>query len=405
MRILYLHQFFTTPAMPGITRSYELARRLVRAGHDVDVVTSRPEGGRRGWDVTEEDGIRVHWCPVPYANQMPFRARMRAFATFAARAGPRAAALGGDVLYASSPPLTTALPAAYAARRRRIPVVFEVRDLWPELPIAIGALKNPVSVAAGRRLERFAYRQSRRVVALSPGMKAGVVATGYPADRVDVIPNACDFDLFDAGPEPGRAFRREHAWLGDRPLVAYVGKLGYMNGVDYLARVAAATLPLDPEVRRAAADLGVLDRTFFMLPSVAKRDVPALLAAADITTGLFIDVEEMWSNSANKFFDSLAAAKPIAINYGGWHADLLAETGAGLRLDVHDPAAAADRLVAAVRDPAWLADAGAAARQLGLDRFDRDRLALQLERVLHDAARGADHPLPRATWRRGSSVD
>lgn len=68
MRILYLHQFFTTPAMPGITRSYELARRLVRAGHDVDVVTSRPEGGRRGWDVTEEDGIRVHWCPVPYAN-------------------------------------------------------------------------------------------------------------------------------------------------------------------------------------------------------------------------------------------------------------------------------------------------------------------------------------------------
>lgn len=402
MRIVYLHQYFNTPDMSGGTRSYEMARRLVAAGHEVHMVTSQRDGqfvNSGEWVETEEAGIRVHWTPVPYSNCMGYRERIRAFLAFAWRSARRAARLGGDVVFATSTPLTIALPAVYAARKNRIPMVFEVRDLWPELPIAVGALKGFLPVTGARWLERFAYRNAARIVALSPGMKDGVVAAGYPSERVSVIPNSSDLDLFDVGPEAGEAVRQRYDWLGKRPLVVYAGTMGLINGVDYLARVAAVAQNIDPDVRflvigsgkqesqvrQVAQELGVFERNFFMLGNVPKREMPGWLSAASIATSLFVDLKEMWANSANKFFDALAAGRPIAINYGGWQADLIRETGAGLVLDPNDVEGAAEDLVRVVRNETWLRDAGAAARALARERFDRDKLAAQLEQVLVDA--------------------
>jgi glycosyltransferase involved in cell wall biosynthesis len=292
------------------------------------------------------------------------------------------------------------LPAVYSSWRRRVPMVFEVRDLWPELPIAVGALTNPVAIAGARWLERFAYRNASRIVALSPGMKDGIVHTGYPADQVSIIPNGCDLDLFDVDQAVSTEVRARYSWLGDRPLVVYAGTMGRINGVSYLARLAAATLSRDPNarflvigagadaptVRRTAEELGVLNRNFFMMPNVPKAEVPAILSAATIATSLFVDLKEMWANSANKFFDALAAKKPVAINYGGWHADLLAN-GAGLVLDPHNVEEGADKLVAVLRDQAWLRNASDAARRLS-EQFSRDRMGRELEQVLYSAAPG-----------------
>jgi glycosyltransferase involved in cell wall biosynthesis len=404
VRIVYLHQYFNTPAMSGSTRSYEMARRLVQAGHDVHVVTSDQRDartrGRRGWVQTEEAGIRVHWFNVPYANQMSNNSRIRAFARFAAQAAPKAARLDPDLVVATSTPLTIALPAVYSSRRRRVPMVFEVRDLWPELPIAVGALTNPIAIAGARWLERFAYCNAARIVALSPGMKDGIVNAGYPADQVSVIPNGCDLDLFEVDHAVSTEVRARYSWLGDRPLVVYAGTMGRINGVSYLARLAAATLSRDPNarflvigagadapnVRRTAEELGVLNRNFFMMPNVPKAEVPAILSAATIATSLFVDLKEMWANSANKFFDALAAKKPVAINYGGWHADLLAN-GAGLVFDPQNVEDGADKLVAVLRDQAWLRNASEAARSLS-EQFSRDRMARELEQVLYAVAPG-----------------
>jgi glycosyltransferase involved in cell wall biosynthesis len=398
MKILYLHQYFTTPTMPGGTRSYELARRLVLMGHEVQMITSRRDGagGRRGWHQTEEAGVHVHWLPVPYSNQMGYRDRLKAFAHFAWSAGRRGARIGGDVVFATSTPLTIALPGLYAARRSEIPMVFEVRDLWPEVPIALGALKSPFSIAAARWLEKLAYDHSTRIVALSVEMKAGIMAAGYPGEWISVIPNGCDLDAFEIGPEAGIALRRRYEWLQDRPLVLYTGTLGLVNGVDYLARLAAEARLLDPEVRflvigggreeekvRATArTLGVLDHNFFMMPSIQKCEVPAWLSAADIATSVVIDRRELWANSANKVFDALAAGRPVAINHGGWQADLLRETGAGMVLDPGDPPAAARQLIWALNDRRWLERAGTAARAVAHERFARDLLAAQLEATL-----------------------
>ena len=396
MRIIYLHQYFTTPNMAGGTRSYEMARRLVRWGHEVHMVTSDAAGRSPRWFETEEAGIRVHWAPVRYSNYMGFHRRIVAFARFACMAGRRAAQLPGDLIFATSTPLTIALPAVYAARKKSIPLVFEVRDLWPQVPIAVGSLRSRPAIAAARWLEAFAYRNSDRVVALAEGMKEGVVAAGYPADRVTVIPNGSDLRLFRAPARTGREFRRRHDWLGKRPLVVYTGTLGKVNGVDYLARLAAAVRKHDTEVRflvvgggceqskvrKVAEELGVLGRNFFLQAPVPKHEIPAILSAADLATSTVIDHPDLWENSANKVFDALAAGRPVAINHEGALADMIRTSGCGLVLHPNDLESSAKQLTEAIRDPQWRWQARMAAARLADQRFDRDKLAADLESVL-----------------------
>ena len=408
MRITYIHQYFNRPTEAGGTRSYEFARRLVAAGHQVNMLTtSRDTAGASEdgkWHLTIENGIKVHWLLVPYSNSMNYRARMRAFVRFARCAAFRAASIPCDIVFATSTPLTIALPAVWGSRKQHVPMVLEIRDLWPEVPIALGALKNPALRLASRWLEKFSYRNARSIIALSPGMKEGIVRVGYPAERVKVIPNASDCELFSVDPTEGQEFRARFDWLGERPLVVYVGTMGLVNGVEYLARVAAETAKIAPDIRflvvgagkkepdllEEAARLGVLGRSFFVLPKIPKSEVPIILSAADLATSTVIDVPELWNNSANKFFDSLASGTPIALNHQGWQADLLRKTGAGLVLSPNDYVDAAHTIVAFLRDETKICQAGRAARQLAEDQFDRDKLFTEFERVLLDAANGCD---------------
>ena len=339
MRIAYLHQYFQSRDQAGGTRSYEFGRRLVERGHEVHVITTDSYAARpgRSWRVTEEGGMHVHWLQVPYSNNMSYPRRILSFAQFAAVAGLRAARVDPDVVLASSTPLTIVIPGLVAARRKRRRFVFEVRDLWPEVPIEMGALKNPLAKYLATRLAEAAYRRADSVIALSPGMAEGVIRHGYPPDRVAVVPNAADLDLFAPRPEEVSAFRGQREWLGDRPLVVYTGTFGTVNGVDYLVRLAAEVRPLDPDirfllvgrgaryepVRTLARRLGVLDETVFMSEAIPRSQLPVVLGAASIATSVVIPVPVLEHNSANKFFDALAAARPIAINHGGWQADLV----------------------------------------------------------------------------------
>jgi glycosyltransferase involved in cell wall biosynthesis len=401
MRNVYIHQYYCNPQMAGGIRSYEQARRLVARGHTVHVITTDITGDRRGtgWRRTREDGVDVHWFPVPYSNHMSYARRIRAFAEFMVLAAVKAATLKADLVFATSTPLTVAVPGVIAARLRRVPFVFEVRDLWPEVPIEMGALRNPVARRLAGALAGFAYRNAAEVVALSPGMAAGVTAR-RPATRTTVIPNAADLELFDVPPEAVRRFRAEHRWLGDRPLIVYTGALGAVNGVEYLIRAARRMRDVDPDVqtlivghgkewddtRRLAAEHGLLDDTVRMWPKVPKAELPVILGAATLSTSFVRPVRALWDNSANKFFDALAAGRPIAVNYGGWQSDLLRETGAGLVLDPHDADGAGDLLAARARDDVWLKEAGEAAHRLAVERFSRDLLFEEFEAVLHRSA-------------------
>jgi glycosyltransferase involved in cell wall biosynthesis len=390
VRIVYVHQYFLTPQMPGGTRSYEWARRLARRGHDVHVVTSdilAPKGSRR-WRTGELEGFTVHWLPVPYSNEQSYARRLWAFVRFMLWSSIRATQLRPEVVLATSTPLTVAVPGIIASRLHRVRFVFEVRDLWPELPIQVGALRDPVSRTLARALARLAYRNAARVVALSPGMAAGVRSYGIPAERITVVPNASDLELFSVGPDAAAKLRTAHAWLGERPLVVYAGSFGIANEVEWLVRLAEAVRRLDgdirflllgdgrqvPAVRELAGELGLLDRTVFVHDPVPKAEMPGVLAAADVAASVFAPLPGMADNSANKFFDALAAGRPVLLNYGGWQADLVREHDAGLVLDRDDLEGSARALVALLRNRDGLAAAGKAARGLAEQQFSRDTL-------------------------------
>jgi glycosyltransferase involved in cell wall biosynthesis len=406
MKIVYLHQYFKTPDMAGGTRSYEMARRFVARGHQVHMVTSRSAPlGLRGWSVEEIDGISVHWLNLQYDNKLSFRRRIGVFAAFALRSAPRARRLKGDVVFATSTPLTIVIPAIAATLFRGTEMVFEVRDLWPEIPIALGALRNKHLQNLARWLERLAYRYSFAVVALSNDMADGVRAVGVTG-RVEVISNSCDNEAFGVGDDVGEQFRNDRDWLGDKPLVVYTGTLGMVNGVTYMVDLAAAYGSVEPDTRflvvgdgaerqrveDRALELGILGRNFFMEPAAAKKQMPAVLNAADISCSWVIPVLELEANSANKFFDTLAAGRPIAINHGGWQADTIQAHRLGVVLNAHDPAGSATCLHAFLTDPDAVAHARVVTRQLAENTYDRDRLATRLLDVLESAARARFMP-------------
>lgn len=398
MHILYLHQYFVPPDGNGGTRSYEMGIRLVKAGHEVTLITSSayfPNSYSFQTTVTkmEIDGIKLKILKVPYSNNMHFIRRIMSFISFAIRSiSETTKSRNVDIIFATSTPLTIAIPAVLGKKKHKCPMVFEVRDLWPELPIAIGALKNPFMKWAARWLEKFAYNNSDAIVALSPGMKEGVAKAGYPEEKISIIPNSCDIDLFDVPESRGEAFLEKYTELKGETLITYAGTLGIINGVDYLVDIAAAMFEINKNVKFAifgkgrekqevigkAEKMGVLNRNLFIYPPLPKKEMPDLLSATTVSTSLFVDLPEMWNNSANKFFDALAAGKPIMINYQGWQADILDETGAGFVISPGKPEEAAITLNKFIQDKERVANARKASRKLATEKFSRDILAESL---------------------------
>lgn len=405
MRILYLHQYFATPKSNGGTRSYEFARRLIAKGHEVHFITSPGYLPDEYKDIQKTttldiDGIPVTVIPVAYGNQMSFAQRIVSFIKFALLASFHAMRHRCDVIYATSTPLTIMIPGLCAKLRWRKPMVFEVRDLWPEVPVAIGAIKNPVVIGVARAMEWLAYRSSRHVVALSEDMGKGVEKRGVDPSRITIIPNSCDTAIFEVPAERGQAVRERLGLAEDDRLVVYTGTLGIINHVVYLVEAAKTMQAISPRVKflligagnrreqtiERAQELGVLDENLFIWDPAPKTEIPNILAAASIATSTVMDNEALWPNSANKIFDAMASRTPIAINHGGWQARLIEAEGIGVVMPPDDPAEGARRLAEFLLDDARVAQASDNASALAHGRLSRDHLAVTLEQVLIDAA-------------------
>lgn len=399
MKITYLHQHFRKPSQGGGTRSYEFARRLAERGHSIDLVTASadPDSVSSGWHVDSSEAFRVHYARVPYSNRMSAAQRIRAFLRFAVGAARRAAALDSDVVFATSTPLTIAVPGAYAAARRKVPMVFEVRDLWPEVPIAMGFLGNPAAIWAARRLERFAYARSDHIIALSEGMKEGVRRVNGDRAPVTVIPNSCDIELF-------RSVGVDRAWLNQAysipeqaTVLAYCGTLGVVNNVPYLIEMMDELRRSHPEAVllivgdgaqrehcvQLAQRLGLLGSSVFIGAATDKQTVARILATAAISFSVVANIPELFHNSANKFFDTLASGTPMVINHGGWQQRVLEQSGAGLAIPVDDPSAGARMLAQRLSDQTWLDRAANASAELA-SQFDRSAHLDEIERILTD---------------------
>jgi len=344
-------------------------------------------------------GVGGAYSDYMRATGMGYGRGAAAFGRFAA--GATAAALRAarpDVVFATSPPLTIALPAIAAARRHRAPLVFEVRDLWPRAPIEMGALRNPAARALARALERAAYRGAAHVVALSPGMRDGVVAAGVAQGEVTLIPNAADLDLFSPEVDPGDLGDR----FGEDFVCSYFGTMGEANDLDQVVR--AATLLADrgqdgvtfalmgDGKRRPALEEEVRRRglpNVVLLPAGDKSAAARLAAASDACLTVFKDVPVLATNSPNKLFDTFAAGRAAIVNTDGWQRELVEDNEAGVYVRPADAEDLAARVLALRDDPELTATMGANARRLAEARFDRRDLAEQLRGVLERAVADA----------------
>src|SRR4051794_2112089 len=402
MRILYMHQYFMTRTGVGGTRSYEFARRFVARGHEVSMVTAAFSADDRRRDVDGIDVIPVHAAYADYVRTgtaMSYPHRILEFGRFAAAATatvlrqPRP-----DVIYATSPPLTMALPAMAAGKRHGAPLVFEVRDLWPEAPIQMGALSNPAAQRAARAFERLVYRTASEVIALSPGMRDGVIAAGKPADRVTLVPNASDLELFS--PEVDGAPARERLGLGERFVCTYFGTMGEANDLRPVVEAAAlmhergdddVAFVLHGHGKRRAqleqlARARRADNVIFSDPIPDKHSVAQLAAASDVCMTIYKDVPILATCSPNKLFDTFAAGRAAIVNTDGWLRALVEDNDAGVYVDPRDPADIAARVAELRDDPQRVRRYGENARRLAEREFDRDMLAERALSVLERAA-------------------
>ena len=400
MHILYLHQYFATPSGRTGTRSYEFARRWVAAGHRVTVVTSVAQlvekdfPSSRGRIVTRftVDGVKVIALNVPYSQTMGFISRGLSFLAFMLLSSWFVTfEKGVDVVYATSTPLTVGVPAILARWLRGRRYVFEVRDLWPAVPIAMGVMRSRVLAGLLRFVERTIYRWSDAVVALSPGMVDQVRSAAPRNMRIEMVPNCADTDLFHPGSDCG-GVREKRGWQG-RFVCLHAGAMGRVNGLDSVVR-AAEHFRDDPtflfvllgegkekESLKLMRDRLGLDN-LQIVDGVPKHELPAILAASDLCLMTVAPVPILEHNSANKFFDYLSAGKPVVLNYGGWQRDVResAEAGGGCAMGA-DQAFLAN-LASLDADQARRTAMGNNARKLAVERFNRDLLAAKALSVI-----------------------
>lgn len=393
MRLLYFHQHFATPRGATGTRSYEFARALIARGHTVTMVCGAhaqsglelPYDRAQGWHRGPVDGIDVISLPLGYANRDPLFRRGWTFVRFALRSARLALTLEADLVFATSTPITAVIPGLAAKWLRGLPFVFEVRDLWPELPRALG-LRNPFLLGGMSLLEFLGYRSADACIGLSPGIVEGIRARADTRQTIAMIPNGCDLEVF----HPARRTRLTLPGLAPDDFVAgFTGAHGVANGLDALLDVAAelqrrgetriklAFIGDGQEKTRLvarAAELGLDNCRFF--PPVAKADLGAITASLDCGLMVLRDIPAFYrGTSPNKFFDYLAAGIPVVNNYPGWLAGLIEANRCGVVVPPANPVAFADALQRLAADPAGARAMGAAARTLAESQFARPRLA------------------------------
>lgn len=395
MHILYFHQHFSTPQGAAGTRSYEMAQALLRDGHSVTMVCGSyaqgatglsgafSHGRRRG----KVDGIDVIEFALDYGNHMGFLQRFGVFAKFALGSIRVALREPADVIFATTTPLTAGIPGVFARWLRRKPFVFEVRDLWPELPKAMGVITNPVVLRLMSALEWVSYRSADRLIGLSPGIVEGIIRRGVARERIAMVPNGCDLELFAT---PAEAWRPEGV-RDDQMLAIFTGTHGNANGLDAVLDAAAVLKARGrDDIRIALVGQGrekprlqirardeELGNVLFLDP-VPKTRLAGLMAGADLGLQILRNVPAFYfGTSPNKFFDYIAAGLPVLNNYPGWLAELIRENDCGFPVRPDDPEAFADALIAAAEDRAALARKAESARALAGSSFARAALSTE----------------------------
>lgn len=407
MRILYFHQHFSTPQGSTGIRSYEMAKALIANGHDVTIVCGSYSGGNTGIDgpfINGKrngivDGINVIEFELAYANDQTFLERSFAFFKFAWRSVKVALTEKYDLLFATTTPLTAAIPGIFAKLLRRKPFVFEVRDLWPELPKEMGVITNPVILGLLSILEWAAYKSANGHIGLSPGIKQGIerhLSSSFKEENpVALIPNGCDLHLFS---------EQKKQWqpngIEDNDFVAlFSGTHGQANGLHNVIN-AAKHLTDNKQIKIVLIGQGKmkpalieqakqaqLENVLFLDP-VNKNQLSQLMSRANIGLQVLDNIPAFYfGTSPNKFFDYLSAGLPVLNNYPGWVAQLVTDNNCGVAVPADEPEAFANALISLSLDKDKCELMAENSLTLARTEFSRAELAAKFVEYLEKVAK------------------
>ncbi|WP_412971520.1 glycosyltransferase family 4 protein [Glaciecola sp. MF2-115] len=393
MHVLYFHQHFSTPSGSTGIRSYEMAQRLINQGHKVTMVCGSYGGGETGLTNNfvkgkregKVDGIMIVEFDLAYSNKDSFLKRIVLFLKFAMKSVGIAMTHNYDVLFATTTPLTAGIPGIFARWFRRKQFVFEVRDLWPELPKEMGVITNPLILAAMSILEWCSYHSAHRCIGLSPGIVEGIKKRGISSENIELIPNGCDLSIFSGDIAPWRP----DGVLESDLMAVFTGTHGIANGLDSVLNVASELKKRGvfniklvlvgqgklKEALETRAKQETLDNIIFHEP-VNKHKLAKLLKGADLGLQLLANVPAFYyGTSPNKFFDYISAGLPVLNNYPGWLANLITENECGFAIEPENAFAFANALESANKNREALSRMGANALSLAKRDFNRHILA------------------------------
>jgi len=408
VRILVVSEFFPPEMGAPAGRFYDFAVKWIAAGHQVTVVTGFPnfpggeihEAYRGRWRQTEEiDGIDVRRSWILTGNRRGL-GRPTAYASFLASSSLQVllARLDYDVVVATIPPPSVGLPGLLAAARKRVPLVLDLRDIWPEAIVQSGRLTNPAVIATFEAMARFLYRRATAITAVTRGWKDRLVKLGVPAEKIHVLPNGVDVARFDAEsqgelPEAFSALDSGAHWF------SYAGILNTPQGLDIVLDGVARLRDLDPEayqksqfvfvgegprgseLRAQAARLG-LDRVVFV-PRQPRDAVYALLRRSHAVL-VPLRPRKDTSTVPSKIYESLASGRPVLYQAGGEGAEMIQRSGGGHVVPPGDPDALAEAMRAYLHDPGLADEDGRRGRSYAKGHYDRGRIAGEFARLLED---------------------
>lgn len=373
-----------------------MARQLIARGHQVTMVCVKSGKEDLGLGGSPDDpvrkgtidGIQVIQFNLEYSNHMSLPKRSWIFLRYAFNSVLLALRMDYDLVFATTTPLTAGIPGIFARYLRNKPFVFEVRDLWPELPKAMGVVENPLVLAGMSVLEWLSYRAATACVALSPGIKQGIAQRSVAGKSIAMIPNGCDLDLF----QPGSRKDLDLPGVGPKDCVAiFTGAHGIANGLDAVLDMAHVLLKrnrkdivlvfigdgkLKPHLKKRART-ECLENCRFLEP-MPKNQLNRVVSCCDIGLMILDDVPAFYyGTSPNKFFDYISSGLPVVNNYPGWLADMITQHQCGTAVPPRNPEAFADALCHMADDPGLRKSCGQNARHLAEQQFSRQKLSNQ----------------------------
>lgn len=398
MNILYIHQYFNTPAEPGGTRSYWISKELVKRGHNVTMITSTNAKLHPEPCELMIDGIKVIYVKNSYNNYMSPLRKVWSFLNFLNKAIDEGCKQKDvDMVFATSTPLTVGYVALRLKAKKNFPYVFEVRDLWPEFPIQIGAINSQLAIKFLRWIERRIYEKSEHVIALSPGMQDGVVAAGTPIEKTSMISNMSKPDEYFPH-EPNMEIVEKFGLDLNKFNMIHFGSMGKANGLPYIIEAAkicadkgaddinfvfmgdGATQPI---LKKMVADYGLKNVQF--LGAHGMKIVSEVCNCCDVSMTSFLNLPILKTNSPNKLFDSLSAGKPIIVNSAGWTKDMVEQGDCGCYVDPDKPEELANKLIEIKGQKELLERWGKNSRKLSETVYDKNILSAKVADVLENA--------------------